>query len=153
MEETVRNISYDNVIAEYIDKLAKGIYVGTARGLLYFVNSGFKYPIIASRTPPLVDIFLDGSTLELISFWPHDGHKMYCMGKFSISRISIMKETSQYLLLSIEPHGEMEKVDGKLLLLLYVNKGLKESLKLILNSEELRSEEGESFVYSTLFSF
>ncbi|AIF69406.1 hypothetical protein PAP_04975 [Palaeococcus pacificus DY20341] len=153
MEGTTQEENYKKVLGEYVDKLATGTYVGTARGLLYFIHNGFKYPMISSRIPPLIDIFLDGSTLEFMSFWSKDRRNMYALCKFAISKIKIFRERSDYILLSIEPHGKLKNIEGKFLLLLYTNKELKDTIKLILESEELKNGEEEGFAYSTLFSF
>ncbi|WP_048152489.1 hypothetical protein [Palaeococcus ferrophilus] len=147
-------IDYVEVIGKYVDMLARRKVIGSARGLLYFVSDGFKYPIISADVPPLLDIFFEDGHIELIAVWGEHARTMYGIARFSTKRMKIIKKGTNYVLFSIQPHGEMGNVDGEFLLLIYCDSGFRELLHTALAlGKRQEPEKEESYVHSSLFSF
>lgn len=147
-------VDYVDVVGEYVDMLAKRRIIGSARGLLYFVSDGFKYPVISAEVPPIINVFFENGHIELIAVWGDHTRTMYGIARFSTKRMKILRKGMNYILFSIEPHGEIEGVDGKFLLLIYCESGFKELLQLVLTlGKRQEIEKEESYVHSSLFSF
>lgn len=147
-------IDYVEVTGKYVDMLAQQTFIGSARGILYFVSDGFKYPIISSDVPPIMDIFLDRGHIEFVSLWGEHTRTMYGIARFSAKRMKVLKKGVNYILISIQPHGEIDGVDGTFLLLLYCDSGFREIFHLALAvGRREQTEEEEAYVHSSLFSF
>ena len=131
---------YSNVektLGVYIDNLCGSLHIGTTRGTMFLVHKDKKYPIISSKTVlPLIDIFYKSHSLEFMSFWRENGKNMYGYAKFAVSRIKVLEEKGDYLVLAVEPHGYMIRANVYVIVILWTVPGFKKTLFRLLEEEK-----------------
>ncbi|ADT84617.1 hypothetical protein TERMP_01642 [Thermococcus barophilus MP] len=68
---------------------------------------------------------------------------MYGYAKFAVSRVKVLEEKGDYLLLAVEPHGHMIKANVYVLILLLTVPGFKKTLFRLLGEEGESEDENE----------
>lgn len=142
LEDMQSNV--ERALGMYLDDLCKAVHVGTTRGAVFLIYKERKYPIVSSKAVlPLIDVFYRFPCLEFISFWREDGKNMYGYAKFAVSRVKVLEEKGDYLLLAVEPHGHMIKANVYVLILLLTVPGFKKTLFRLLGEEGESEDENE----------
>ncbi|NJE08182.1 hypothetical protein E3E31_06550 [Thermococcus sp. M39] len=141
----------ERALGVYIDNLCSSLHIGTARGTMFLVHKDKRYPIISAKTAlPLIDIFYKSHSLEFISFWRDNGKNMYGYAKFAVSRIKILGEKGDYLVLAVEPHGHMINANVYIIIILWTVPGFKKTLFTLLEEEkDWESEEEDGIIDSS----
>ncbi|WP_324734840.1 hypothetical protein VFC49_06370 [Thermococcus sp. SY098] len=125
----------DDILSLYLDMLSSGFYIGNVRGSITAVTEEGEFPLISPVSTTTFDIFCSENSLILFGFWKHGEEAEYGYLKIPLSRIEMIGEIDDELILYVFSEKRTQDSIGFVRLNLYPEPIIKEKLLKVIEFE------------------